>query len=247
MFSINPFHFYVFLKGTFIQELKIRCILWPEILFSFFLSKKSNPVLDQRALDVWGWFGRRTEAWWSTKYCWRVFLKPALRKVLVTFPFLSGPCHNYSSTSALDQLITAVSFQELSPKTTFGSVKQCNGRTTVSQGEREGILPSTQHSSPPGHLLHEWLKIVHPTRVLKLQTPSSRSPSKVCAQVQLLAVTIEKQSHWADFPDTWLLPGTLSCPARSMTSGVKISCNQQPNTCQHAAELSSLGWAGQQS
>lgn len=45
-FSINPFQFYVCFKGMYIQQLEIRSILSPEILFSFFFpSKKRNPVL----------------------------------------------------------------------------------------------------------------------------------------------------------------------------------------------------------
>lgn len=46
-------------------------------------------------------------------------------------------------------------YQELTLKTTFGSVRQCRGRTAASQEEREGILPSAQHSLPPSHHPHE--------------------------------------------------------------------------------------------
>lgn len=40
-----------------------------------------------------------------------VFLKPALCKVSATLPFSSGPCDNYFSVSAQDQLLPMVSIR----------------------------------------------------------------------------------------------------------------------------------------
>lgn len=102
-FSINPFRFYVHLKGMCIQELKIRSILSPEILLSFFPLQKEESSFKAREPLV---FVDGLEAG----------LKPgrerlALCKVLATFLFSSGPCHNYFSVSAQDQLITTVSIR----------------------------------------------------------------------------------------------------------------------------------------
>lgn len=47
-FPINPFGFYVRFKGMYIQELKIRCIVCPEILFSFFPSQKKKSCFKAR-------------------------------------------------------------------------------------------------------------------------------------------------------------------------------------------------------
>lgn len=155
-FSINPFQFYVCFKGMYIQQLEIRSILSPEILFSFFSFQKKESSFKAREplVSVDGLEAGLKHGGQQASAEERIFKTCALQgfgNISFSVWALSQLFFRFCSRPAQHNGL----YQELTLKTPFGSVKQCHGRVAVSQGEREGILLSTQHSSLSGHHLCE--------------------------------------------------------------------------------------------
>lgn len=146
MFFTKPFWFCVHLQRHVHSGVKDRGILRPEIFFfSSPPKKKKKKETSCKARDPLVYVdgleaglkpgGQQARAEES-------IFKTCLFQGFGKISFFVWISSNYFPISAPDQLISMVSM-----KTTLGSAKHCHGRTTVPPGEREGILPRSQHSS----------------------------------------------------------------------------------------------------